>query len=79
MERTLEVMEALEAIELVEGELTKTTKVGTNVDPLTKEKIISFLKSKLDVFAWSHEDILGIPASIIQYHQKVNPKRKPIQ
>lgn len=64
-EKTLEVMEALEVIELVEGELTKTTKVGTNLDPLTKEKIISFLKSNLDVFTWSHEDIPGIPASII--------------
>jgi len=62
---TLEVMEALEVIELVEGELTKTTKVGTNLDPLMKEKIISFLKSNLDVFTWSHEDNPGIPASII--------------
>ena len=50
-EKTPEVMEALETIKLVEGELTKTTKVGTNLNPLTKEKIISFLKNNLDMFA----------------------------
>ena len=50
-EKTLEVMEALETIKLVEGEPTKTTKVGTNLNPLTKEKIISFLKNNLDMFA----------------------------
>lgn len=41
-EKAPEVIEALETIELVEGEPTKITKVGTNLDPLMKEKIISF-------------------------------------
>ena len=78
-EKTSEVMEALETIELVEREPTKTTKVRTNLDPLTKEKIISFFKSNLDVFAWSHEDMPSIPASIISHHLKVDPERKPIE
>ena len=64
-EKTLKVMEALETIRLVEEEPMKTTKVGMNLDLLTKEKIISFLKNNLDVFAWSHKDMPGIPASII--------------
>lgn len=64
-EKTLEVMEALETIRLVEEEPMKTTKVGMNLDLLIKEKIISFLKNNLDVFAWSHKDMPGIPASII--------------
>lgn len=37
-EKTPEVMEALETIELIEGDPTKTTKVGVNIDPLMKEK-----------------------------------------
>ena len=36
-ERTLEVMETLKTIELVEGESTKVTKVGTNLAISTKE------------------------------------------
>ena len=35
-EKNLEAVEALETIELVEGELMKVTKVGTSLDPLTK-------------------------------------------
>ena len=58
-------MEALEMIELVEGDPTKTTKVGTNLDLQTKKDIISFLKDNLDIFAWSHEDMPGILANII--------------
>lgn len=37
-EKTPEVMKALETIELIEGDPTKTTKVGVNIDPLMKEK-----------------------------------------
>ena len=57
----------------------KTTQVGTSLNPQTKEEIISFLKDNLDVFAWSHEDMLGIPANIIQHHLNVDPKKKLVQ
>ena len=57
----------------------KTTQVGTSLNPQTKEEIINFLKDNLDVFAWSHEDMLGIPANIIQHHLNVDPKKKPVQ
>ena len=77
-ERTPEVMKALETIELVEGDPTKTTQVGSNLDPRMKKEIISFLKDNLDVFAWSHEDMPGIPASTIQNRLKVDLERKPI-
>ena len=37
------------------------------------------MKDNLDVFTWSHEDMLGIPANIIQHHLNVDPEKKPIQ
>ena len=46
-----EIIEKLETIELVEGSPEKTTQVGTNLNPETKEEIVSFLKDNLDVFA----------------------------
>ena len=55
------------------------TQVGTSLNPQTKKEIISFLKDNLDVFAWSHEDMSGIPVNIIQHHLNVDPKKKPIQ
>ena len=77
-EKTLEVIEALETIELVEGDPTKTTKVVMSLYPWMKKEIISFLKDNLDVFAWSHEDMPGISANIIQHHLNVDLERKPI-
>ena len=64
-EKTSEIVEKLETIELVEGSPMKTTQIGTNLSPRTKEGIINFLKDNLEVFAWSHEDMSGIPASLI--------------
>ena len=57
----------------------KTTQIGTNLSPETKEGIVNFLKDNLDVFAWSHEDMPGISASIIQHRLNVDPEKKPVQ
>ena len=50
-EKTPEIIEKLETVELVEGSPEKTTQIGTNLNPETKEEIVSFLKDNLDVFA----------------------------
>ena len=50
-EKTPEVIEKLETIELVEGNPEKTTQIGTNLNLEMKEEIVSFLKDNLDVFA----------------------------
>ena len=78
-EKTPEIAEKLETVELVEGDPTKTTQVGTSQNLQMKEEIINFLKDNLDVFAWSHEDLPGIPANIIQHHLNVDPEKKPVQ
>ena len=77
-EKTPEIIEKLETIELVEGDPTKTTQVGMSLNLQTKKEIISFLKDNLDVFTWSREDMLGILANIIQHHLNMDPKKKPV-
>ena len=78
-EKEKEKVEALETVELANGEPTKTTRVGTNLSIEIRKKLIQFLKEKLDVFAWSHEDMLGISTEIIQHRLNVDLERKPIQ
>ena len=78
-DKTPEIVEKLETIELVEGDPTKTTQVRTNLNPKTKEEIISFLKDNLDVFTWSHEDMPGISANVIQHRLNVDPEKKLVQ
>ena len=46
-----EKMEALETVELVEGEKHKTIKIGTMLSPEMRTRLIQFLKENLDVFA----------------------------
>ena len=77
-EKTPEITEKLETIELVKGDPTKTTQVGMSLNLQTKKEIISFLKDNLDVFTWSREDMLGILANIIQHHLNMDPKKKPV-
>ena len=72
-------VEALKTVELVDGELTKTIRVGTNLSTKMKKKLVQFLKDNLDVFAWSHEDMLGISIKIIQHKLNVDPEKKPVQ
>ena len=46
-----EKVEALETVELVDGEPMKTTRVGTIMGADTKKKLVQFLKENLDIFA----------------------------
>ena len=78
-EKEEERMEALETVELVEGEADKTTKIGTTLSPEIRTRLIRFLKENLDVFAWSHEDMPGISPEVIQPKLNVDLERKPVQ
>ena len=77
-EKEEENVEALETVELVDGELMKTTMVGMTLSPEMKEKLVQFLKNNLDIFAWSHEDMPSISTKIIQHKLNVDPKKKPV-
>lgn len=69
----------LEDVKLVEGEPTKVTKVRGRLDSTLKGKIVEFLKQNLDIFAWTHEDMLGIDNKVIEHQLYVNPTKKPVQ
>ena len=64
-EEEKEKVETLEMVELVDKELTKMTIIGTNLNNQMKKELIQFLKENLDIFAWSHENMLGIVAEVI--------------
>ena len=74
-----ESSQELEEVNLVEGDITKVTKVGTGLDPVLKSKIVEFLKQNLDVFAWTHEDMPGIDNEVIEHKLNVDPTKKPVQ
>ena len=78
-EKEVNEMEALETVILAKDETAKTTRIGITLSPKMRAKLVQFLQENLDVFAWSHEDMPGIPTEVIQHKLNVNPERKPVQ
>uniref|UniRef100_A0A2N9EL99 Uncharacterized protein n=1 Tax=Fagus sylvatica TaxID=28930 RepID=A0A2N9EL99_FAGSY len=55
----VEPSEELNTIILDDEHPEKSTRIGANLTPQTRESIIHFLKKNKDIFAWSHEDMPG--------------------
>ena len=77
-ERRVVVMptEVLGDIPLEEGNLEKFTKIGTSMEGKTKQDLVQFLRKNINVFAWSHQDMLGIDPSVITHRLNVYPSSK---
>jgi len=58
-----ESVEELESFELCDSK--KTIRVGSQLSLEIKMALVAFLRRNQDIFAWSHEDMLGIPPSVI--------------
>ena len=74
-----ELVEELEEVILDESRPGRTTKMGTLASPTIRQDLAGFLRMNQDVFAWSHEDMLGIDPSIIVHRLNVNPKSPPVR
>ena len=74
-----EPTEVLEDIPLEEGNPEKFTIIRTSMKEKTKQDLVQFLRKSIDVFAWSHEDMLGIDPSVITHRLNVHPSSKPVR
>ena len=78
-EKEEEKVEALETVELVNGDIAKTTRIGTTLSLEMKSRLVQFLKENLNIFAWNHEDMPDISTKVIQHRLNVDPERKSVQ
>ena len=74
-----EPIEVLEDIPLDENNPERYTRVGASMERKTKQNLVQLLKKGIDVFAWSHEDMLGINPSVITHHLNIYPSSKPMR
>ena len=72
-------MDEAKNVVLIEGDLSKTTKVGKELQQTLKDELVRYLKKNLDVFAWSHEDMPKIDRWLIKHGLNVSPTKKPVQ
>ena len=79
-QRTMaEPMEELEVVTLDESRPERTTRMGMLASQPIHQALASFLKMNQDVFAWSHDDMLGIDPSVIVHRMNMNPASSPIR
>ena len=73
-----ELGEKLEAIPLGDDP-KKMIKIGVNLKPNLRERMIKFLRANADVFAWLASDMPDIPTDVIIYKLNIDPNFKSVQ
>ena len=72
-------MEELVEIPLFEDDPSKTCKIGSSLTSQLRTDLIDFLCDHRDVFAWSHEDMLGIDSKVIVHRLNIDPSFWPVK
>ncbi|XP_017217112.1 uncharacterized protein LOC108194669 [Daucus carota subsp. sativus] len=61
-----------------ENDASKVLFIGVRLDNLMRKKMVEFLRSNIDVFAWSHADMTGIDPNVMCHRLNIDPKKKGI-
>lgn len=73
MEQHGEPAEELVEVPLFEDDPSKIYKIRSSLTRKLRTNLINFLCDHHDVFAWSHEDMLGIDPKVIVHHLNIDP------
>ncbi|KAL6348487.1 hypothetical protein AAG906_008941 [Vitis piasezkii] len=64
---------SIELIDFGAPDQPKEIRIGSSLSPDERSRLIDLLRSYLDVFAWSYEDMPGLDPSIVQHHLPILP------
>ena len=70
---------SIELIDFGAPDQPREIRIGSSPSPDERSRLIDLLRSYLDVFAWSYEDMLGFDPIIVQYHLPILPHAKPVK
>ncbi|KAI3458805.1 hypothetical protein Pfo_015468 [Paulownia fortunei] len=71
--------EELINIELIPGDGTRTTRIGTHLSQELTNNMTHFLRNNIDIFAWNVCDLEGIDPGVAVHHLNVNPACKLVK
>ena len=54
-------------------------RIGSFLSPDERSRFIDLLRSYLDVFSWSYEDMPGLDSSIVQHHLPILPHARLVK
>ena len=77
--KVMPVFGKTESIDFETPNQPKELKIGTSLSANERSKMIDFLKSYLDVFSWSYEDMPDLDPSIVQHHLPIMLHARPVK
>ena len=73
------VSSSTESVDFKTPNQPRKLKIGTSLSPDEMSRLIDFLRSYLDVFAWSYEDMPSLDPSIAQFHLPILPHARLVK
>ena len=70
---------SIELIDFGVPDQPREIKIGSSLSPDERSGLIDLLRSYLDVFAWSYEDMPGLEPTIVQHHLPILPHARPVK
>ena len=78
-ERVSPPFDDLETVELGTTDQPRELRIDTILSINERDSFLRLLKSYLNVFAWSYEDMSGLDPSIVQHHLPLVPHARPVK
>ncbi|KAL0411875.1 UNVERIFIED_CONTAM: hypothetical protein Slati_3777200 [Sesamum latifolium] len=75
----VQLAEELLNIQIIPGDLDKTTRIGSHLGEEAKKEITLCLQRNAYIFAWTPQDLEGIDPQVITHHLNIDPNYKPIK
>ncbi|RVW67072.1 Transposon Ty3-I Gag-Pol polyprotein [Vitis vinifera] len=69
----------VETVDFGTEDQPRELKIGSPLSTEERDRLIHLLRSYLDVFAWSYEDMPGLDPSIVQHHLPILPHVRPVK
>ena len=70
---------SIELIDFGVPDKPREIRIGSSLSPNERSGLIDLLRSYLDVFAWSYEDMPSLDSTIVQHHLPILPYARPVK
>ena len=70
---------SIELIDFGTPDQPREIRIGSSLSLDERRRLIDLLRSYLDVFTWSYEDMPTLDSSIVQHHLPILPYARPIK
>ncbi|GKV05103.1 hypothetical protein SLEP1_g17147 [Rubroshorea leprosula] len=78
VEQKAEPVEPVETMPLNPDVPERTVKIGTKLTKEEQAELLEFLRNNQDVFAWTTDEMPGIPAELTVHKLSTDPTRRPV-